>query len=516
MYKIGELSKLCRLPVKTLRYYDSEGLLKPDVIDKFTGYRYYSALKLADVHKIIVLKELGFSLEQIKAHLHTKSEIDLTALLEAKEAELTELKQKTETQIKRLKEIKENIKKGEARMYDIIIRSADTLRIACVRDIFPDKEKALKKAEQIASELPKNILGKRRVIINYETEYVESDFDLAASVELTGTLPKEFRSIYTEKAITFNADVATLVCIMDALKDAYQAMIKQLEAASCQIIGAFYELYHDDGTVELKVPVCRLSQHADKHKNDDIHMPFENDADVIGKWEFLDTVPSEEQFCIQKEKSPQSVWLNELYFLPNGEGYWGVDSWTKGWLFTASDYPEVTYKNRYTVKAADGQKLMFIEMKEYQYESRGGLPVIWVYKKVSDRVLSRDELRICDNTDLPFVPDDRVLGNWIVRDFVLEADNFDPDNQNFPYEKLFFTSANFKPDGTVLCTFDPLEKRQYTENWTKGFVLDKANKTASNYVIKTFGEKEHLFIEWKSGDYTYGGRQPYWYVFTKA
>ena len=43
MYKIGELSRLCRIPVKTLRYYDNEGLLVADEIDRFTGYRYYSA-----------------------------------------------------------------------------------------------------------------------------------------------------------------------------------------------------------------------------------------------------------------------------------------------------------------------------------------------------------------------------------------------------------------------------------------------------------------------------------------
>lgn len=43
MYKIGELSRLCRIPVKTLRYYDNEGVLVPDEIDRFTGYRYYSA-----------------------------------------------------------------------------------------------------------------------------------------------------------------------------------------------------------------------------------------------------------------------------------------------------------------------------------------------------------------------------------------------------------------------------------------------------------------------------------------
>lgn len=69
MYKIGELSKLCNISVKTLRYYDSEGLLAPDRIDKFTGYRYYSASKLADCYRIIALKELGFSLDEIRRQL---------------------------------------------------------------------------------------------------------------------------------------------------------------------------------------------------------------------------------------------------------------------------------------------------------------------------------------------------------------------------------------------------------------------------------------------------------------
>ena len=68
MYKIGELSPLCRIPVKTLRFYDREGLLVPDEIDRFTGYRYYSAARIADCNRIISFKELGFSLEEIKNH----------------------------------------------------------------------------------------------------------------------------------------------------------------------------------------------------------------------------------------------------------------------------------------------------------------------------------------------------------------------------------------------------------------------------------------------------------------
>ena len=87
MYKIGELSRLCRVPVKTLRYYDNEGLLVADEIDRFTGYRYYSAARIADCNRIISLKELGFSLEEIKKHLHASTDEDILALIDAKRAE---------------------------------------------------------------------------------------------------------------------------------------------------------------------------------------------------------------------------------------------------------------------------------------------------------------------------------------------------------------------------------------------------------------------------------------------
>src|SRR6476659_4724541 len=69
MIKIGEFSKLVQVPVPTLRYYDQVGLLKPIEVDRFTGYRYYSASQLPRLHRILALKGLGFSLEQIGAVL---------------------------------------------------------------------------------------------------------------------------------------------------------------------------------------------------------------------------------------------------------------------------------------------------------------------------------------------------------------------------------------------------------------------------------------------------------------
>ena len=65
MIRIGEFSRLSQTPVSTLRYYDEIGLLKPVEIDHFTGYRYYTFDQLARLNRILALKKLGFSLEEI-------------------------------------------------------------------------------------------------------------------------------------------------------------------------------------------------------------------------------------------------------------------------------------------------------------------------------------------------------------------------------------------------------------------------------------------------------------------
>ena len=66
MIRIGEFSRIGQVSVKTLRYYDTVELLKPTEVDPSTGYRYYSFDMLPKLNRILALKELGLSLEQIK------------------------------------------------------------------------------------------------------------------------------------------------------------------------------------------------------------------------------------------------------------------------------------------------------------------------------------------------------------------------------------------------------------------------------------------------------------------
>lgn len=65
MFRIGEFSQLARVTTKLLRYYDRLGLLTPVRVDEYTGYRYYSAEQLPRLNRIMALKEMGFSLDEI-------------------------------------------------------------------------------------------------------------------------------------------------------------------------------------------------------------------------------------------------------------------------------------------------------------------------------------------------------------------------------------------------------------------------------------------------------------------
>ena len=73
MYQIGEFSKICQVSVKTLRYYDRIGILKPSEVDRFTGYRYYDRAQMERMLLIQKLKRYGFSLEEIQPLLSCES-----------------------------------------------------------------------------------------------------------------------------------------------------------------------------------------------------------------------------------------------------------------------------------------------------------------------------------------------------------------------------------------------------------------------------------------------------------
>lgn len=69
LFSIGELSKLQNISRQTLIFYDKIGLFRPAYTDPDNGYRYYSSSQLDYLDTICIMKRIGFSLNEIKAHM---------------------------------------------------------------------------------------------------------------------------------------------------------------------------------------------------------------------------------------------------------------------------------------------------------------------------------------------------------------------------------------------------------------------------------------------------------------
>lgn len=235
-------------------------------------------------------------------------------------------------------------------------------------------------------------------------------------------------------------------------------------------------------------------------------MPFVNEEEVVGKWEHFAIVDSIEEFdCDKTNNSTSDKGFYEIYFLPNGEKYWIFEGWTKGYLLIhyGGDEPVLCYK--YTHKRIANNTYMFLEVTEDEKL------YINVLRKVSNEKFNINEIGRRDNVDLPFILDKKVLGMWESIGFVDNIDDFiEPVlSQN----DLWLKSICFCEDGSAVRVYSD---ESWSDLWTNGVLLDKTKSTASAYEIRAINGTEYLFMQWKMGNYVYGGMTPSYYVFTRG
>jgi DNA-binding transcriptional MerR regulator len=89
MFNIGDFARLGRVSVRMLRHYDALGLLPPARVDSVSGYRLYEAAQLTQLNRIVALKDLGFTLKQVRSILDEKVSVaELRGMLRLRQAEL--------------------------------------------------------------------------------------------------------------------------------------------------------------------------------------------------------------------------------------------------------------------------------------------------------------------------------------------------------------------------------------------------------------------------------------------
>jgi len=135
--KIGNFARIGQVTVQTLRHYDDLGLLRPSEVDALSGYRYYALEQLPRLHRILVLKDLGFSLEQVARLLEDAlPPAELREMLHRKQ---DELRQQVEEGLDRLERLDARLleQEGQQIEYEVVIKRVESLRVASVRRMIP-------------------------------------------------------------------------------------------------------------------------------------------------------------------------------------------------------------------------------------------------------------------------------------------------------------------------------------------------------------------------------------------
>jgi DNA-binding transcriptional MerR regulator len=252
MIKIGDFSKLSQLTVKTLRYYDELGLLKPVRVDPFSGYRYYSAEQLPRLQRIMALKDLGLSLQQIGMLLDGDlPAAQVMGMLRRRQVELRLQISESEVTLAHIESrLRQFEQENSMPDKEVVIKSVPAMWIVSVRGTVP----TYPAQGSLWMELEKKLHLTGLVTtgpcftIDHDLEHKESDHDLEVCYAIEE--PGEITAPAAMRQLPAVDKMASLIHHgpFNALYQSYNEMLKWLDANAYQIIGPGREIYISTGS----------------------------------------------------------------------------------------------------------------------------------------------------------------------------------------------------------------------------------------------------------------------------
>jgi DNA-binding transcriptional MerR regulator len=133
--RISDLARIARVSPRMLRHYDEIGLFKPNLVLE-NGYREYSVSQVPMLNRILALKDLGFSLEQLTELLRKDFALGrLRQLLEQKRAELEARVLEEQERLERVEARLRNIElEDNMTEYDVTVKTLPAQLVASVKD----------------------------------------------------------------------------------------------------------------------------------------------------------------------------------------------------------------------------------------------------------------------------------------------------------------------------------------------------------------------------------------------
>jgi DNA-binding transcriptional MerR regulator/effector-binding domain-containing protein len=273
MFKIGEFSRIGRVSMRLLRYYDEIGLLRPAHTDSSNGYRFYTAAQLPELNRILVLRDLGLSFEQIARALHKGvSPDELRGMLMMRRAEIEQLQVEQALQLRQLESrIAALDSAAQDTPDDVIIRAEPERRYLSLRARHPSFLSAVQMVLEMHREIPRQV--GRGVIgaflgVSHSSEFEPDDIDLELGFALEAEpqkLPQFAGQTLTLSTLPAHTRVATCVRVGSPIHAHLTTgrIARHLEATGYRIAGPSREIFlepprdgqMDHAVVEMAFPV---------------------------------------------------------------------------------------------------------------------------------------------------------------------------------------------------------------------------------------------------------------------
>ncbi len=279
MFRIGEFSRIARVSARLLRYYDEIGLLTPGVVDAVTGYRYYTSTHLQRLNRILVLKDLGLSLEQIGSVIDREAPAsELRAMLEARRADAERALAEEAVRLRQIEARIAQLEVGADRdLDDVLMRAEPAHLIVSVRQTLGSFAEARAIIAELSAVVPRLLPRERLgplVGIAHSPEFEPDVIDVELGFVLEGDPPARLPMLGARtlevRELPAVAHMAT--CVRVGLPEQAHLITGKLgryvETHGFRLAGPGREVFlrpprqdrMEESVVEMQFPVARVAQ----------------------------------------------------------------------------------------------------------------------------------------------------------------------------------------------------------------------------------------------------------------
>jgi predicted transcriptional regulator YdeE len=260
--KIGDFSKLAQVSIKALRYYGKLGLLEPAWIDRYTGYRYYTLEQLPRLNRILALKDLGFSLEQVQQLLQDDlPAAELRGMMRLKHAELERILQTEQARLARIETRLQQIEQeGVMPVYEVVLKSVPPQRVVGIRDVIPGYHNVAHLFQELRAWLKTQAVTLDTscpgIAVYYDAEYHDQGMDVEVAAPISRPLPGTSRAIVHELP-----GVEAMACVVhqggyEGLSKAHNSLVAWIEANRYRVAGPNRDVYLQGPALQPETADC--------------------------------------------------------------------------------------------------------------------------------------------------------------------------------------------------------------------------------------------------------------------